>query len=549
MKRAVYSAFALTATLVIGQSRVYGQAPLGSEFTYQGQLKDAGLPADGDYDFVFQLFDAVTDGVQVGSDFPVNDWPISDGLFTVLVDFGDGAFNSEARWLEVAVRPWDSNDPHTVLTPRQPVTAAPVALYALDGPGSAGYWAGSGIDIYNTNSGNVGVGTAEPHHQLHVSGDFRTDARTAAGNDAYIGLGGGPYPDFDRIHDFSHVITDFSSSLVWSPVLSVSTLDPTVDLTNGEEIYGNSFETHIAEASDKNLGFVNALFGWALHNGTGQVTSLNGGYMASGLQGPGSVLYNHGLFVLSGGGWGSTGDITNNYGITVSTGIWGDGGSIQNNTGLLVRTPYAAYPIETHYGIYLQDQNVAQTTNYAIYSAGGDVYFNGDLEVTGTLSKGGGSFKIDHPLDPENKYLYHSFVESPDMMNIYNGNVVTDDDGRAWVRLPDYFEALNRDFRYQLTVLGQFAQAIVEREIEDGRFQIRTDKPRVKVSWQVTGIRKDPWAERNRIPVEEDKLPDDQGKYLHPELYGRPAEMGVHYQQPRPPMEHERGRAWQPVAP
>src|SRR5262249_19043693 len=87
--------------------------------------------------------------------------------------------------------------------------------------------------------------------------------------------------------------------------------------------------------------------------------------------------------------------------------------------------------------------------------------FDGDVLVTGTLSKGAGTFKIDHPLDPENKYLYHSFVESPDMMNIYNGNLTTDENGDAVVALPDYFEALNKDFRYQLTVIGQFAQAVV----------------------------------------------------------------------------------------
>ncbi len=190
---------------------------------------------------------------------------------------------------------------------------------------------------------------------------------------------------------------------------------------------------------------------------------------------------------------------------------------------------------------HLEDQNVAQTTNYAVYSAGGDVYFNGDLDVTGTITKGGGSFKIDHPLDPENKYLYHSFVESPDIMNIYNGNVVTDDKGYAVVELPEWFEALNRDFRYQLTVIDtadsdDFVLAKVVSELHDNEFTLRTSAPHTKVSWQVTGIRQDPWAERNRIPVEEDKLPDDQGKYLHPELYGQPAEMGVHYRQPQPPM-------------
>jgi hypothetical protein len=154
--------------------------------------------------------------------------------------------------------------------------------------------------------------------------------------------------------------------------------------------------------------------------------------------------------------------------------------------------------------------------------ASGNGYYAGNLNVTGTLTKGSGSFKIDHPLDPANKYLSHSFVESPDMMNIYNGNVVTDDKGEAEVVLPDYFEALNRDFRYQLTVIGQFAQAIVGTKIKNRRFTIRTDKPGVEVSWQVTGIRKDAYANANRIPVEEVKPPAEQGYYLHPELYGQP---------------------------
>ena len=92
-------------------------------------------------------------------------------------------------------------------------------------------------------------------------------------------------------------------------------------------------------------------------------------------------------------------------------------------------------------------------------------YFDGDVDVLGTLSKSSGSFKIDHPLDPANKYLYHSFVESPDMKNIYDGNVTTDGSGTAIVTMPAWFEALNTDFRYQLTVIGQLAQAIVASEI------------------------------------------------------------------------------------
>jgi len=161
-----------------------------------------------------------------------------------------------------------------------------------------------------------------------------------------------------------------------------------------------------------------------------------------------------------------------------------------------------------------------------------------NVDVLGTLSKGGGSFKIDHPLDPANKYLYHSFVESPDMKNMYDGNITTDDAGLASVTLPNWFETLNRDFRYQLTVIGQFAQAIVASEISGNQFSIRTDKPNVKVSWQVTGTRQDAFANAHRIEVEVEKAPADRGHYLYPELVGAPATARIGYMAPAPGSEH-----------
>jgi hypothetical protein len=152
------------------------------------------------------------------------------------------------------------------------------------------------------------------------------------------------------------------------------------------------------------------------------------------------------------------------------------------------------------------------------------------VNVTGTCcGAGAGLYRIDHPLDPQNKYLYHSAVESPDMKTVYDGNVTTDASGEATVVLPDYFEALNRDFRYQLTVIGDFAQAIVLSKIKDNRFTIKTDRPNVEVSWQVTGVRKDPFAEAHRTQVEVGKSVEEQGKYLHPEEYGQPESKGVDY--------------------
>jgi hypothetical protein len=153
-------------------------------------------------------------------------------------------------------------------------------------------------------------------------------------------------------------------------------------------------------------------------------------------------------------------------------------------------------------------------------SSGYAGYFVGDAYVTNHLSKGTGSFKIDHPLDPENMYLYHSFVESPDMMNVYNGNVILDADGWALVELPDWFGALNKDYRYQLTCIGGFAPVFVEEEISGNRFRIAGGTAGMKVSWQVTGIRQDPLANARRVPVEEQKPPEERGYYMHPTAYG-----------------------------
>lgn len=153
--------------------------------------------------------------------------------------------------------------------------------------------------------------------------------------------------------------------------------------------------------------------------------------------------------------------------------------------------------------------------------------FDGNVNVVGNVAKLGGSFRIDHPLDPENKYLYHSFVESPDMMNLYNGNIVTDARGFATVELPDWFEALNGDYRYQLTVIGSFAQAIIAEEVAGNRFVIQTSQPQIKVSWQVSGIRQDPWARDHRIEVEVDKPAAERGLYLYPQGHGQPASKGA----------------------
>ncbi len=208
----------------------------------------------------------------------------------------------------------------------------------------------------------------------------------------------------------------------------------------------------------------------------------------------------------------------NGAGIAGISAVAGDNAVFGNNTATSGSTN----------GGYFTTASSAGSGVVGVNTAGGLAgYFGGDVQVAGKLTKSSGSFKIDDPIDPGGKYLSHSFVESPDMMNIYNGNVVTNAKGYAVVTMPAWFEALNSDFRYQLTPVGQFSQAMIATEIEDRKFTIRTSKPHVKVSWQVTGIRHDAWANAHRIPTEEEKPANEQGRYIHPELFGAGPEQGI----------------------
>jgi hypothetical protein len=174
-----------------------------------------------------------------------------------------------------------------------------------------------------------------------------------------------------------------------------------------------------------------------------------------------------------------------------------------------------------------------QTGGIGLYGAGGYPnglagYFIGNVQITGSLSSGVKDFKIDHPLDPANKYLVHASVESSEMKNIYDGTAVIDAKGEATVELPDWFAALNRDFRYQLTSVGAPSPNLyIAEEIVENHFKIAGGQPGAKVCWQVTGVRQDAFAKAHPLIVEEEKMGVEHGRYLHPELYGASEQDGI----------------------
>lgn len=642
------------AVLLAAQGAISLAGPQGTAFTYQGQLKDLGVPVDGQVDFIFGLWDALASGNPVGSSVELLDVDVVDGLFTVQLDFGGAAFAGEARWLEIKVRP-TGYIAYTTLSPRQPLNAMPYALYALSGPGGGGgYWAANGADIYATNTGNVGVGSSTPAAKLHVGS---SNARFYLQDDddplSYMALhdngssqallykttaSGQALLDIDAIPQdgvsdtdirfFRHVNSTGSKNVIFnngdgtvgaSHILGMAGLDSGLQISGGNlgvgtlypaarlhvlgidqslnasALYGEELIVEDAEAvlglfsnpggsygSALGLAEINGgdlVDKWTLYrttSGSSQSSQLRFSYgsnaaphanpvhlalSADGSVGIGTTSPTCELDVAGSiravdadaGTWGYNTGVaayaTEPAYMVSNTGVHGEARDGFINKAVEARAEGGAEFQGTNYGVFA----VAQYgwTDIAVYGTvdGDDPddragYFGGDVTVTGTLYEGGGSFTIDHPLDPQNKILQHSFVESPDMMNIYNGNVVTDERGYATITLPEWFEALNRDFRYQLTVLdesdsAEFVQAKVVRKIDGNEFTIRTSRPQVEVSWQATGIRQDPFANANRIQVEVDKPPHEHGLYLHPKARGLSEELGRDYQRERAVRERQ----------
>ncbi|MGW2408993.1 hypothetical protein ACWCXK_31395 [Streptomyces sp. NPDC001739] len=238
--------------------------------------------------------------------------------------------------------------------------------------------------------------------------------------------------------------------------------------------------------------------------------------------GPGVSGRNDGGVGVSGDGVvGVSGTSANGTGVRgaiSSTGV-GVEGTSANGTGVV-----------THGGGSFGIGILADGTAAAVVatSPGMAGIFTGNVDVQGTLTRTDNRFKIDHPADPENRYLAHSTVESPEMKNLYDGVVTLDEHGGATVELPDWFEPLNETYRYQLTPIGAPAPNLhVSRKLADRHFTIAGGVPRAEVCWQITGVRHDAWARTHPLVVEENKKPEERGYYLHPEVQGQPAERSL----------------------
>jgi hypothetical protein len=315
---------------------------------------------------------------------------------------------------------------------------------------------------------------------------------------------------------------------------------------NSYGVVGNSNSGYGVVGDSKNIG----VWGWRDNVGVDGLSYTGIGVRSSSYTGWAGV-HGYSSFGYGVSGWSV-------YSIGVSgysdTHVGVDGYS-DSHTGVRGRSYDGAGmrgSSETFIGVYGLSQSGygvygVCTSSTGVYGRSYDGYaafLDGNVKITGNLQKGGGSFKIDHPLDPANKYLAHSFVESPDMKNIYDGVAVLDDKGEAEIELPDWFGALNKDFRYQLTAIGAPGPNLyIAEEIPDvvtncsnstssngdnsKRFKIAGGSSGMKVSWNVTGIRKDPWANAHRIQVEEDKPDKERGFYLYPDLYDQPTEKGT----------------------
>jgi len=204
-------------------------------------------------------------------------------------------------------------------------------------------------------------------------------------------------------------------------------------------------------------------------------------------------------------------------------------GSYERTISNLTKEAYAFSGESANVGVYAANTSSGTKAYLGARCCAGDFY--GDVYVHGNIKVDGGkNFVIDNPLDPANKYLYHASVESSELKNFYDGVVTLDAKGGAEVQLPEWFGALNKNFRYQLTAIGGPAPRLhIAAEVSNNQFRIAGGSPGMKVSWLVTGVRDDAWARAHPMQIEAPKPEGERGRYLYPEGWGQPPAAGMEH--------------------
>ncbi len=541
--------FVLLAVLVLALSLVgYSQVP--NKISYQGLLTTSGgAPAiDGNYDLQIDFFDAAVAGSSQWSETHTA-VPVQRGTFSIilgsLTSLNNFNFNRQL-YIEIIATAGPAG-------PSYPIMFSPRTALASS-PSSLAPWTANGSGIYY-NKGNVGIGITIPIHPLDVrdsanslfagrienqhsggSGLLVRTAGTSSTHDALrVESGGGT----------SRMIVQNDGNVGIGTTAPAQKLDVEGDMEVGSGAYPVTFFNEITEIGNWGLSLnINGADRAAIDR---LGNSFFKGDVGIGTTSPNTKLHVFGgtdASLADGSGFAVIGDINstnividNNEIIARNNAAISDlylqalGGRVHEGSGSPNTASKMTIRAEgTDRALYLENNSVGFATFYASNSDANGLagVFIGNVSVSGNLSKSSGSFKIDHPLDPANKYLLHSFVESPDMMNVYNGNIVLDAKGEASVELPTWFEALNKDFRYQLTAIGAPGPNLyIAQKVKNNRFKIAGGTPSAEISWQVTGIRHDAYANTNRIPVEEDKPVTARGRYLHPEVHGQPREMRI----------------------
>ncbi len=276
---------------------------------------------------------------------------------------------------------------------------------------------------------------------------------------------------------------------------------------------------NVGSSGNAIMGFTQGKHTAALY-GIGDADSTYGvyGYVPSGYSGGIGIMGDvtgGGSFAVYGLASGSSSE--SGVGI-VGARISGSTVSYYNNTGITGTSDFgigvAGYS-EGYAGVYGYTTDITGWGVYSAFDLGvngdiygfGDAYIDGNLDVTGDLNVSGNkNFRIPHPLDP-NKYLVHHALESNEVLNVYRGTVVLDENGEAVVQLPDYFKEININFSYQLTPVGApMPNLYIKREINGNTFVIGGGKPGYKVSWTVYAQRYDEYI-RNHPESAKDEVP------------------------------------------